>query len=320
MLIARLSVALQVQFYHHSFIPPLIEQALYTHWPTFDILFLSLLSSLIPHHELLQDRLSHRLACLGLARCRTRLRLRYRCRRQIVCPSRRSDIAWPLSVTNLRSSYGGYLVDKYGYGDAPDTVGWSTSATDLGFVDGTQYDSEDIICHEESKPGALTAPVTAGSKVELQWTEWPESHHGPLITYLADCGADCATVDKKTLKFFKIDAKGVTDPAAENPGVWASDDMIANNGTWAVTIPAAIADGNYVLRHEIIGLHSAGQLDGAQNYPQCVNIKVTGGGDAKPEGTAGPALYKDTDPGIHFDLYQGDLSKYPMPGPELFKA
>jgi len=43
----------------------------------------------------------------------------------------------------------------------------------------------------------------------------------------------------------------------------------AENGfSWNVKIPSSLAPGSYVLRHEIIGLHSAGSSNGAQNYPQ----------------------------------------------------
>lgn len=210
-------------------------------------------------------------------------------------------------------------MNEYSYSDnPPKSIGWSTSATDLGFVDGSEYQSPDIICHKDGKPGALTAPVTAGSEIEMEWTEWPDSHHGPVITYLAPCDGDCSSVDKTKLEFFKIDAKGLIDGSSP-PGTWATDKMINNNNTWTLTIPKAVSDGNYVLRHEIIALHSAGNKDGAQNYVQCVNIKVTGGGDAEPEGTLGEKLYKDTDPGIKFDIYSS-LDSYPMPGPAMFNA
>jgi cellulase len=43
----------------------------------------------------------------------------------------------------------------------------------------------------------------------------------------------------------------------------------AENGfSWNVKVPSSLAPGSYVLRHEIIGLHSAGNPNGAQNYPQ----------------------------------------------------
>jgi len=38
-----------------------------------------------------------------------------------------------------------------------------------------------------SKPAPLHAPAAAGSTVNLRWTLWPDSHQGPLITYMARC-------------------------------------------------------------------------------------------------------------------------------------
>lgn len=213
--------------------------------------------------------------------------------------------------------HGGFLVSSYNYMDeVPENIGWAEKATDLGFVDGSGYASSDIICHKDATPGAISAEVKAGGSVELQWTEWPESHHGPVITYLANCNGDCSTVDKTALKFFKIHEAGLIDGSSA-PGSWASDDLIANNNSYTVTIPSAIASGNYVLRHEIIALHSAGETNGAQNYPQCLNLKVTGGGSDSPSGTLGTELYKATDPGIKISIYTS-LDSYEIPGPALY--
>lgn len=213
----------------------------------------------------------------------------------------------------------GFIVDTYNYmSDVPENIGWTEDATDLGFVDGSGYSGEDIICHKDATPGAISADVKAGGKVELQWTDWPESHHGPVITYLANCNGDCSSVDKTALEFFKIDAAGLIDDS-NVPGTWASDNLISNNNSWTVTIPSSIAAGNYVLRHEIIALHSAGETNGAQNYPQCMNLKVTGGGSDKPTGTKGTALYKNTDAGIKVNIYTS-MDSYEMPGPALYSG
>lgn len=200
--------------------------------------------------------------------------------------------------------------------DPPESVGWATTATDLGFEDGTELQEPNIICHRDGVNAALSATVTAGSTIDIQWTPWPESHHGPLITYLAACNGDCSTVDKTKLEFFKIEEVGLID-GSNLPGVWASDDLIAAGELWSVRIPATIAAGNYVMRHEIIALHSGGQLNGAQNYPQCFNLKVIGGGSDTPAGTLGQELYTNTDPGILFDLYTAPL-EYTIPGPALY--
>jgi hypothetical protein len=86
-----------------------------------------------------------------------------------------------------------------------------------------------------------------------------------------------------------------------------------------VTIPSSIAPGNYVLRHEIIALHSAGQANGAQSYPQCFNLVISGSGSASPSGVVGTSLYTPTDEGILYDIYSGN-TEYPIPGPALFSG
>ena len=95
--------------------------------------------------------------------------------------------------------------------------------------------------------------------------------------------------------------------------------MIANNNTWAVQIPSSLKDGDYVLRTELIALHQAGTVEGAQNYPQCVNLRVTGGGNqALSGGQPATSLYKPSDPGIVFHI-AAQLSRYPVPGPPVKK-
>ena len=103
------------------------------------------------------------------------------------------------------------------------------------------------------------------------------------------------------------------------PAKWASDTLIANNNSWTVTIPKDIAPGNYVLRHEIIALHQSENINGAQNYPQCVNIQVTGGGSANPSGVPGTELYHATDPGILVNIYK-TTDTYAIPGPSLYSG
>ncbi|KAI9054879.1 hypothetical protein LZ554_002023 [Drepanopeziza brunnea f. sp. 'monogermtubi'] len=212
--------------------------------------------------------------------------------------------------------YVGYSANYQYMPTQPVVVGWSTPEdTDNGFVAPSAYADPDIICHRGATNAQTSATVKAGGTIDLQWTTWPESHHGPVIDYLAGCGGDCTTVDKTALKFFKIDAVGLVDDTVI-PGKWAADQLIANNNTWSVTIPSTIAPGKYVLRHEIIALHSAGTVGGAQNYPQCFNLEVTGAGTDAPTGTLGTALYTETDPGIEVNIYAA--LEYTMPGPALY--
>ena len=164
--------------------------------------------------------------------------------------------------------YEGYNPSFQYISTPPAVIGWSCpECQDNGFVAPDTYGGPNIICHKAATPGQAHATVAAGGTVELQWTAWPSSHRGPVIDYLAKCSGECETVDKDTLEFFKIDQGGLVSDSAV-PGTWASDQLIANNNSWTVKIPTSIAPGNYVLRHEIIALHSAGTADGAQNYPQ----------------------------------------------------
>jgi hypothetical protein len=223
-------------------------------------------------------------------------------------------------VTNIvinGVSYQNYDPTSFPYMQNPPTVvGWAAGNTDNGFVAPDAFASGDIICHKSATNAGGHAVVAAGDKIFIQWNTWPESHHGPVIDYLANCGdAGCEKVDKTTLEFFKIDEVGLVDGTSA-PGVWGSDQLIANNNSWMVQIPSNIAPGNYVLRHEIIALHSAGQANGAQNYPQCFNLQITGSGTATPAGTLGTALYKADDAGILANIYTSPVT-YEIPGPAL---
>ncbi|KAL3421241.1 endo-1,4-beta-glucanase [Phlyctema vagabunda] len=243
--------------------------------------------------------------------------------------SKIAAVSWLVSAVAAHGTVSGIVADGVyykGYNPsfqyetpAPVVVGWSIPKDlDNGFIAPNNFGTADVICHVGATPGQTSAPVKAGGKVVVQWTPtpWPVSHKGPVIDYLAKCPGTCETVDKTTLKWFKIDAVGLIDNSISN-GRWATDDLIASNNSWAVTIPASIAPGNYVLRHEIIALHAAGSANGAQDYPQCVNLAISGSGTATPTGTLATSFYTASDPGILFDIYSTHTS-YPIPGPALY--
>jgi lytic cellulose monooxygenase (C1-hydroxylating) len=83
-----------------------------------------------------------------------------------------------------------------------------------------------------------------------------------------------------------------------------------------VKIPTDIAPGNYVLRHEIIVLHAAGQINGAQDYSFCYNLAIDSEGTATPDGIAATEFYEASDPGIKFDLFS-HLKTYIISGVSL---
>lgn len=214
------------------------------------------------------------------------------------------------------TTYTGWLADQYPYmSPPPATIGWRTTVTDNGFVAPNQFGSSDIACHRGGQSSSTFATVSAGSTIQLTWNTWPESHKGPIMNYLARV-SDFASAQPGSLSFFKISQAGLV--SGSNPGTWVTDQMIQSGFRTSVTIPSSIAAGRYVLRHEIIALHSGGQQNGAQSYPQCINIEITGGGGSSPGGTSATSLYRANDPGILFNLYTS-FSSYPYPGPAVVR-
>lgn len=180
------------------------------------------------------------------------------------------------------------------------------------------YHSKDFICHRNAKPAPDAAQVHAGDKVQLHWTQWPgpEDHQGPILDYLASCNGPCSNVEKASLKWTKIDEAGRFPN-----GTWATDLLRNGGNTWNVTIPSDLAPGEYVLRNEIIALHSARNMGGAQHYMQCVNLNVTGTGHRELQGVSAAEFYNPTDPGILINVWQTQsLSSYHIPGPTLLAA
>jgi hypothetical protein len=57
-----------------------------------------------------------------------------------------------------------------------------------------------------------------------------------------------------------------------------------------------------LLRGEVIALHSANKMKGAQFYMECAQLNVSGGGNAKPPTVAIPGAYKQNDPGVLYNV------------------
>ncbi|KAK1573135.1 family 61 glycosyl hydrolase [Colletotrichum navitas] len=169
-----------------------------------------------------------------------------------------------------------------------------------------------------TNPAKLVAKAAAGEEVTLDWTIWPDSHIGPTITYMAKCANnDCTTWQPgKDAAWFKIQEQG-REGTSNNWG--ATPLMKAGNSGVKYTIPECIAPGQYLVRHEIIALHAAFSYPGAQFYPSCHQIEVTGSGSINPSDlVAFPGAYKGTDAGITYDAYKAQ--PYTIPGPKVFSC
>ncbi|GJD05224.1 cellulose-growth-specific protein [Colletotrichum higginsianum] len=171
---------------------------------------------------------------------------------------------------------------------------------------------------EGSTPAKLVAKAAAGEEVTLNWTLWPESHVGPTITYMAKCPSDdCTSWQPGTeAVWFKVQEEGREGTS----NTWGATSLMkAGNSGVKYTIPECIAPGQYLVRHEIIALHAAYAYPGAQFYPGCHQLEVTGSGSTSPSDlVAFPGAYKPADAGITYDPYKA--SEYTIPGPALFSC
>jgi hypothetical protein len=230
----------------------------------------------------------------------------------------------PYEMTELLATYTD--VDQVPWGPQPDSITWTNGASNNGPVASTAkaLASPDIACHLNATNGVLTAPVIAGTTITLTWSDWPMAHWGPVVDYMARCpNDDCTTVDKSKLEFFKIAELGQISRGTEpgKAGYWANNIIVDEGFTWNVTVPAQLAPGSYVMRHEIIALHMGGAEGSTQMYPQCINLVVKGAGEAEPEGVVATELYKSTDPGLLHNVFIDEWSdaEYIIPGPPLVR-
>ncbi|KAI8992995.1 glycosyl hydrolase family 61-domain-containing protein [Trametes punicea] len=169
--------------------------------------------------------------------------------------------------------------------------------------------SPDIACNKGGETGVNAyATVAAGDKITFNWTNWPADHMGPVSTYMASCNGDCSKFDVSGAKWFKIDAAGYSN------GKWAATQLIDNGYKWTSTVPSQLKAGQYLVRHEIVALHSVGQ---PQYYPGCAQVEVTGTGTQIPSGSelvSLPGLYNNVQ---WPDIWSDNIKSFTAPGPAI---
>lgn len=109
-------------------------------------------------------------------------------------------------------------------------------------------------------------------------------------------------------------------PVSDGSLASCTDQYIPVNGdSYTLTLPSNLSPGGYLIRHEvspgtmppcveayslthslqIIALHLAVTMGGAEFYPSCTQIQVGGNGNGQPNQTVHfPGAYSDSDPGI----------------------
>ncbi|KAF8319671.1 glycoside hydrolase, partial [Clavulina sp. PMI_390] len=148
---------------------------------------------------------------------------------------------------------------------------------------------------------------------------WPHNT-GPILTYMAACSDSTCGDDPTTLEFFKIQQDSYMEGSTTT---WVQD-LIYKGYPYNVTIPTALANGNYIMRHELINMAPGAGND--EDYPSCFQLTVTGGsGSGTPSSFASslgstylakfPGAYAASDAGLNADGYT--YSTYDFPGPAI---
>ncbi|KAH7084371.1 glycoside hydrolase [Paraphoma chrysanthemicola] len=163
-----------------------------------------------------------------------------------------------------------------------------------------------MTCNVNSYPAPLMANVTAGSTITATWNSWP--HVGPIYTYMSPCpnGHDCSDFLGTTeATWFKIEEAGVVPYKFASSGLdWATQIMFDAKNKWNIVIPKCLPDGPYLIRHETMAIHDSNVRGGAQFYPNCAQVWVSGGSstlDLKKAGVKLPGDIQPDDEGVLFD-------------------
>ncbi|KAF8911200.1 glycosyl hydrolase family 61-domain-containing protein [Mucidula mucida] len=170
----------------------------------------------------------------------------------------------------------------------------------------TDVTSADIACNAGAASSSGVCPVQPGESVTVEMHQQPGdrscaneaiggNHFGPVIVYMAAVD-DATSAVGADVGWFKVSEMGLD-----------------NCGHYGFTIPSDIAPGDYLIRAEVIALHSASGANGAQFYPSCYQVNR----NCDPDTVSLPGAYDASDPGILINIYI-QLDTYTVPGPTLY--
>lgn len=180
-----------------------------------------------------------------------------------------------------------------------------------------------LSCNFPGRPARAYISITAGSNITAVYGPWVHTV-GPMIAWMAHCpNDDCFTAESSTLDWFKIGQKGLEGGTIEL-GDWFQKTFSRWDGSpnlWSETVPKSLKGGRYLVRHEIISLHSANK---PQFYAECANLEVQGEGAEYPEEkymAKFPGVWSMDQPEINIDVYAPGVSNstvYHIPGPPVW--
>ncbi|KAF8893794.1 glycoside hydrolase family 61 protein [Infundibulicybe gibba] len=200
----------------------------------------------------------------------------------------------------------------------------------------------------------LTATVAAGSQVVAYWNPWPHTI-GPVMVYMAKCPSTCSSATPSSLSWFKINQSGLLSGACQPAhGEWDSLWPTITPGRFITHVSTigykplkgrslshlhlrlenTSSDTRYASNtspkinqkfaqfvYKLLAIHTSNQ---PQFYPECAQLKLTGGGSASPSGSylvKFPGAYSASDPGVTLDIYsQPTVTTYKIPGPAVWSG
>jgi hypothetical protein len=140
-----------------------------------------------------------------------------------------------------------------------------------------------LSCNTPGTPARAYIPITAGQNITAVYGYWVHTV-GPMIVWLAYCANeanDCHTFESSVADWFKIGERGLLEGTIEE-GTWFQKSFSVWDGSpslWPETVPKNLRPGRYLVRHEIISLHSANK---PQFYPECAHLDISGSGREFP--------------------------------------
>jgi Auxiliary Activity family 9 (formerly GH61) len=185
-------------------------------------------------------------------------------------------------------------------------------------------DSDDMACGGQGTTGvAMVVPVPDGASMTFEFRSaanvaggkvMDQSHLGPCSVYMKK--VDSAVKDPGTGDgWFKIWDEGYDTTANQ----WCTGKVINNGGLLTVNAPKGLVGGYYLVRPELLTLHSAISQNNPQYYVGCAQVFLQSNGTMVPEATVAiPGHVKLGDAADHFNIYDKPLKlPYPMPGPAV---
>lgn len=121
-----------------------------------------------------------------------------------------------------------------------------------------------LSCNTPGTPARAYIPIRAGENITAVYAYWVHTV-GPMIAWMAYCDNadnDCTTFSSETADWFKIGEKGLLEGSIET-GEWFQKAFSMWDGSpslWSEKVPVGLKAGRYLVRHEIISLHSANSM------------------------------------------------------------